>query len=45
MIIMLMTMIMMMKVETTVTMNMPAKKLPLWGGVIISKLNTVGIAV
>ena len=40
-----MTMVMMMKVETTVTMNMPVKKLLLRGGVIISKLNTVGIAV
>ena len=44
-IMMMMTVIMMMKVEITVTMNMPVKKLPLRGGVIISKLNTVGIAV
>ena len=45
MIIMMMTVIMMMKVEITVTMNMPVKKVLLRGGVIISKLNTVGIAV
>lgn len=42
---MMMMMIMMMKVEITVTINMPVKKLLLRGGVIISKLDTVGIAV